>query len=244
MPINGLIGRKIGMTTLFREDGMTVVVTAIEVGPCVVTQVKTKARDGYEAVQLGFGSAKKLTKPEAGHLERSKGKFHHLVEFKVKDLGEFEVGKSLDADVFVAGEIVKVSGRSRGHGFQGGMKRHNFSGGPMTHGQSDRQRAPGAIGSTTHPGHVWKGTRMAGHMGDAKSTVRGLEVVKADAAQHIVFVKGAIPGADDGIVTIHKLGRMKRVAVAQAKATPAGQAKTAGSRAASAAPKKPAPAKT
>ena len=240
MPINGLFGRKIGMTTLYLEDGTSVGVTALEIGPCVVTQVKTKARDGYEAVQLGFGSAKSLTKPEAGHLERSKGKFRHLMEFKVKELGEYEVGKSLKADIFSVGEMVKVSGRSRGHGFQGGMKRHNFSGGPKTHGQSDRQRAPGSIGSTTHPGHVWKGTRMAGHMGDDNVTVRGLEVVKTDLEKNVLFIKGAVPGHDDGIVRIDKLGRVKRKPAPKTKAGPAGQAKTAGSRAASTPPRPPA----
>ena len=210
MTISGLIGRKIGMTTVYREDGGVEPVTVIEVGPCVVTQVKTKARDGYEAVQLGFGAAKKLSKAEAGHLERSNGKFRHLLEFKVKDLGEYEVGKTLKADVFQTGEIVKVSGTSKGRGFQGGVKRYHFHGGPKTHGQSDRQRAPGSVGSTTHPGHVWRGTRMAGHMGAAAVTVRGLEVVLADADRNMVLIRGAVPGWDNGVVRIEKLGKMKK----------------------------------
>jgi large subunit ribosomal protein L3 len=204
MTITGLLGRKIGMTTHYRQDGGTEAVTAIEVGPCVVTQVKTRARDGYEAVQLGFGAAKKLSKPELGHLGRSGGKFRHLQEFTARDLGEYEVGKTLKADVFKAGERIKVSGRSRGMGFQGGVKRHNFSGGPKTHGQSDRLRAPGAIGATTHPGHVWKGTRMAAHMGDAQVTVRGLKVVLADPERNLLLVSGAVPGASNSIVRIEK----------------------------------------
>lgn len=204
MTITGLLGRKIGMTTHYRQDGGTEAVTAIEVGPCIVTQVKTAARDGYEAVQLGFGAAKKISKPEAGHLERAGGKFRHLQEFKVKDLGEYEVGKTLKADIFKPGEKIKVSGRSRGMGYQGGVKRYHFRGGPKTHGQSDRQRAPGAIGATTHPGHVWKGTRMAGHLGDAQVTVRGLKVVLADPERNLLLVSGAVPGASNSIVRIEK----------------------------------------
>jgi large subunit ribosomal protein L3 len=228
MTISGLLGRKIGMTTHYREDGGTQAVTAIEVGPCVVTQVRTKGRDGYDAVQIGFGRARKLSKPEAGHLERSGAKASHLQEFKVKDLGEYEVGKTLRADVFQAGEIVRVTGRSRGMGYQGGMKRHNFHGGPKTHGQSDRQRAPGAISSTTHPGHVWKGTRMAGHMGDERVTVRGLEIVLADPERNLLLVGGAVPGPSNGVVRIEKLGRIKKKPPLQARKEEKkpGQAKT------------------
>lgn len=244
MTITGLLGRKIGMTTYYREDGGTQAVTAIEVGPCVVTQVKTKARDGYEAVQIGFGKAKNLSKPEAGHLARSGGRFMHLQEYRVKDLGEFEVGKALKADVFQAGEMVRVTGTSRGMGFQGGVKRHNFHGGPKTHGQSDRRRAPGAIGSTTSPGHVWKGTRMASHMGNAQVTVRSLEIVKADSEKNILLISGAIPGPANGIVSIEKLGRVKKKPVVQKKEErKPGQAKTAGGGAAAARPAAPAVAK-
>jgi large subunit ribosomal protein L3 len=217
MTIKGLLGRKIGMTTVYREDGESVAATAIEVGPCVVTQVKTKARDGYEAVQLGFGSARNLSKPELGHLARSNGRFQHLREYKVADLGEFEVGKTLKADVFKAGDMVRVTGTSRGHGFQGGVKRHHFNGGPRTHGQSDRLRTSGAIGSTTHPGHVWRGTRMAGHMGNVRSTVRGLEVLLADPERNLVFIRGAVPGWDTGIVSIEITGVARKKPVPQAK---------------------------
>jgi large subunit ribosomal protein L3 len=204
MSIAGLLGRKIGMTTYYREDGTVVPVTALEVGPCVVTQVKTETRDGYEAVQLGYETVKKVNKPEAGHMARSGGKFRHLEEFRVSDLGEFEVGQELKADVFEAGQKVKVVGTSKGRGFSGGMRRHNFRGGPITHGQSDRQRAPGAIGSTTHPGHVWRGTRMAGQYGNAQTSVRGLTVVLADTERNLILIKGAVPGPRNGIVRIEK----------------------------------------
>ena len=192
------------MTTLFKEDGAAQPVTAIEVGPCVVTQVKTRTRDGYESVQLGFLPAKRLTKPVAGHQARSGGKFAHLQEFDVSDLGEFEVGQELKADVFEAGEKIKVTGTSKGRGFSGGMRRHNFRGGPKTHGQSDRQRAPGAIGAGSSPGRVWPGTRMAGQYGNARVTVRGLQVVSADAERNVVLVAGAVPGPRNGIVRIER----------------------------------------
>jgi large subunit ribosomal protein L3 len=242
MTISGLLGRKVGMTTVYREDGTFQGVTVIETGPCVITQVKTKPRDGYEAVQIGFGLAKNLSKPEIGHLERSKGKFRHLQEFTVKDLGEFEVGKTLKADVFQAGEIVRVIGRSKGRGFQGGVKRHHFRGGPKTHGQSDRLRGPGAIGSTTHPGHVWKGTRMAGHMGDDRATVTGLEIIKADAEKNLLLVKGAVPGTNNGIVRIEKTGKVKRRPPPPAPKKGAPERRPAAAKPAAAAAAKPAAA--
>lgn len=204
MPIEGLLGRKIGMTTYYREDGGAIPVTAIEVGPCVVTQVKTPARDGYEAVQVGFLQATALNKPAAGHLERSGGRFRHLQEFKVTDLGEFEVGQEIKADVFDVGETIKVTSKSKGRGFTGNVKRHGFRGGPKTHGQSDRHRAPGSIGAGTSPGRVWPGTRMAGHYGDSRVTVRGLKVVLADAERNLLLVKGSIPGHPNRIVQVRK----------------------------------------
>ena len=147
MTIAGLLGRKIGMTTYYHEDGTAESVTAVEVGPCVVTQVKTEARDGYEAVQLGFGSARRLNSPEAGHQNRSGRRFTHLQEFGVDDLSEFEVGQEIKADVFEVGEPIKVIGTSKGKGFSGVVRRWGFRGGPKTHGQSDRHRSPGSIGA-------------------------------------------------------------------------------------------------
>ena len=204
MTIAGLLGRKIGMTTYYHDDGTAESVTAVEVGPCVVTQVKTEARDGYEAVQIGFGAARKLTSPDAGHQSRSGGRFSHLQEFSVGDLSEFEVGQELKADVFEVGEPIKVIGTSKGRGFSGVVRRWNFHGGPKTHGQSDRHRSPGSIGAGTSPGRVWPGTKMAGHYGVDRVTVKGLKVVATDSENNVVLVRGPIPGAKNGIVRIEK----------------------------------------
>jgi large subunit ribosomal protein L3 len=204
MTIAGLLGRKIGMTTYYHDDGTAESVTAVEVGPCVVTQVKTEARDGYEAVQIGFGTARKLSSPDAGHQSRAGGKFAHLQEFSVGDLAEFEVGQELKADVFEVGESIKVIGTSKGKGFSGVVRRWGFHGGPKTHGQSDRHRSPGSIGAGTSPGRVWPGTKMAGHQGVDRITVKGLRVVAADVDNNVVLVRGSIPGAKNGIVRIEK----------------------------------------
>lgn len=198
----GIIGKKIGMTQLFREDGETVV-TAIEAGPCVVTQVKTREKDGYNAIQLGFGEAKRLNSPEKGHL-KGLGLFKYLREFRVEDVSGFAPGQKVDVDMFKPGDLVDVIGTSKGKGFAGVVKRHHFAGGPKTHGQSDRHRAPGSVGATTFPGRVLKGTRMAGHMGNARVTVRNLKVVEVDPARHLLLVKGAVPGGRNGLVLIRK----------------------------------------
>ncbi len=198
----GVIGKKIGMTQLFREDGETVV-TAIEAGPCVVTQVKTKEKDGYNAVQLGFGEAKRLNSPEKGHL-KGIGLFKHLREFRVGDVSGFAPGQKVDVDIFKPGDLVDVIGTAKGKGFAGVVKRHHFAGGPKTHGQSDRHRAPGSVGATTFPGRVLKGTRMAGHMGDVRVTVRNLRVVEVDPARHLLLVEGAVPGGRNGLVLIRR----------------------------------------
>ena len=204
MTIAGLLGRKIGMTTYYHEDGTAESVTAVEVGPCVVTQVKTEARDGYEAVQLGFGSARRLNSPEAGHQDRSGRRFTHLQEFGVDDLSEFEVGQEIKADVFEVGEPIKVIGTSKGKGFSGVVRRWGFRGGPKTHGQADRHRSPGSSGAGTSPGRVWPGTKMAGHYGVDRVTVKGLKIVATDPEKNVVLVRGPIPGANNGIVRIEK----------------------------------------
>ncbi len=204
MTIAGLLGRKIGMTTYYHDDGTAESVTAVEVGPCVVTQVKTEARDGYEAVQIGFTVARKLNSPETGHQGRSGSRFSHLQEFSVGDLSEFEVGQELKADIFEVGETIKVIGTSKGRGFSGVVRRWNFKGGPKTHGQSDRHRAPGSIGAGTSPGRVWPGTKMPGHYGVDRVTVKGLKVVATDVDKNVVLVRGSIPGAKNGIVRIEK----------------------------------------
>lgn len=201
--ITGLIGRKRGMTQIFTEGGAVEALTAIEAGPCTVTQVKTVAKEGYNAVQLGFGQTKRLNAPERGHLGKL-GLFSHLREFRVDDTSGIEVGNRVDVSLFKAGDIVDVRGTSKGKGFAGGVKRHHFSGGPKTHGQSDRHRAPGAIGSGTSPGRVVKGLRMAGHMGDRAVTVRHLKVVKADPDRNLLWLNGAVPGAKNGLVEVRR----------------------------------------
>ncbi len=217
--IQAVIGRKIGMTLLFRDDG-EVAVTAIEAGPCFVTQVKTESKDGYEAVQLGFSESKRINSPEKGHLKGT-GQFKFLREFRVEDIGSAKVGEKIDVDVFKPGDLLNVTGTSKGKGFAGVVKRHHFAGGPKTHGQSDRHRAPGSIGSTTSPGRVWKGLRMAGHMGDRRVTVRHIKVLSVDLARHLLVVEGAVPGAKHGLLLIKKVGQAKAAPVpapAEAKA--------------------------
>jgi len=200
--IKGTIGRKMGMMQLFRDDG-EVVVTAIEAGPCFVTQVKTEAKDGYNAVQLGFREAKQLNSPQKGHL-KGIGQFKHLREFRVEDVGSVEAGQKIDVDMFKPGDSLDVTGISKGKGFAGVVKRHHFAGGPKTHGQSDRHRAPGSIGATTSPGRVFKGTRMAGRMGNRRVTARNIKVLEVDLARHLLLVKGAVPGARKGLLLVKK----------------------------------------
>lgn len=200
--IQGILGKKVGMTQLFRS-GEEVTVTAIEAGPCVVTQVKTEEKDGYNAVQLGFGNSKRLNGAEKGHLKKL-GQFKHLREFAVDDIKAVKEGQKIDADMFKAGDFVNVIGISKGKGFAGGVKRYHFAGGPKTHGQSDRHRAPGSVGATSSPGRVLKGLRMAGHMGDKRTTVKNLQVVDVNTERHLILIKGAIPGSKNGLVMIHK----------------------------------------
>lgn len=256
--LDALLGRKVGMTQVFGPNGIVIPVTIIEVGPCIVTQVKTAARDGYEAVQIGFEETtiKHSTRPELGHLghslpllkgqrktlqthdqqakkedeteEKQSKQVRKLLKirenrqrrpgpelgpFKVirevglqdgVDTGSVELGASFDASLFTDGEIVDIVGTSKGKGFQGGVKRHGFRGGPRTHGQSDRLRAPGSIGSGTTPGRVLKGTRMAGRMGNARVTVKKLEIIQSDPERNLLVVKGSVPGANGGLLTIKK----------------------------------------
>jgi large subunit ribosomal protein L3 len=209
MMITGLIGRKIGMTQVFTKEGTVESVTAIEAGPCTVTQIKTAAKEGYNAIQLGFGESKRLNAPEKGHLGKL-GLFRHLREFRVEEAPKVEVGHRVDVTLFQPGDKVDVIGLSKGRGFAGVVKRYHFAGGPKTHGQSDRHRAPGAIGSGTTPGHIVKGLRMAGHMGNARVTVRRLEVVRSDPDRNLLLVKGAVPGAKDGLLEIRKSRKQDR----------------------------------
>lgn len=203
--LQGFLGKKIGMTQIFREDGRVVPVTVIQAGPCVVTQVKTKETDGYEAVQLGFGDVKRRNKPESGHLKDSRLS-RYLREVATDDTSEFEVGQAIGVDIFESGEKVDVIGTSKGRGFAGVMKRWNFGGGPRTHGQSDRARAPGSIGGGTTPGKVYKGLKMGGHMGNRRITVKGLEIIEIDTERNLLLVKGGIPGATNSLVQIRRAG--------------------------------------
>ncbi|MEN8613753.1 50S ribosomal protein L3 [Dehalogenimonas sp. THU2] len=206
--INGIIGKKLGMTQVYTAGGKMEPVTVLQVGPCTVVQVKTAEHDGYTAAQLGFGQAKKLPKAEKGHL-KDLGDFRHLREFRLDDVSDVEVGAKVDASLFADGELIDVTGISKGRGFAGTVKRHGFAGGPKTHGQSDRHRAPGSIGSTTTPGRVLKGTRMSGHMGNEQVTVSGLKVVKTDLEKNLLLVRGAVPGSKNGLILIKKSKKNK-----------------------------------
>lgn len=200
--IRGLIGKKLGMTQVFDERGLAHPVTVIECGPNVVTQIKTVEKDGYEALQLGFGLDKRLTKPEQGHRKASGFMSRTLREVKADNIADFEIGQVIKADVFAEGDLVDVTGISKGRGFQGGVKRHGFSGGPRTHGQSDRLRAPGSIGSSATPGRVFKGLRMAGRMGSDRVTVQNLRVLRVDTDRNVLLVTGSVPGAINGLVEV------------------------------------------
>lgn len=206
--VEGLIGKKIGMARIFQKDGAVIPVTVIQAGPCVVTQVKTAENEGYAAAQIGFGEAKRLTAGEKGHLKEN-GKFKYLREVAADDIASLKVGQVLDVTMFKEDDLVDVIGTSKGKGFAGVVKRHHFAGGPKTHGQSDRHRAPGSIGSTTYPGRVWPGLRMAGHMGNKRVTQKNLEVVRVDQQKNLLLVRGAVPGATNGLVLINKVTASK-----------------------------------
>jgi large subunit ribosomal protein L3 len=213
--IEGLLGKKVGMTQIFDETGRVVPVTALEVGPCVVTQIKTKERDGYEAVQLGFGHKKRLNKPEAGHRKGANATSRHLREFEADDIAEYSIGQILDCTTFQAGDVVDVTGTSKGKGFQGVIKRHNFAGGPKTHGQSDRHRAPGSIGASATPSRVLKGLKMAGRMGNDRVTMQNLKVVRVLPEQNIILVRGSVPGADNGLLLVRHAVKQRQRAAAR-----------------------------
>ena len=199
----GLIGRKVGMTQIFQADGTMIPVSVVAVEPNTITRVRTPERDGYTAVQLGIEQSGKLTKPEMGQL-KDLPKLAVLREFRLEGSDEaYIVGQKLDVTQFEAGDIVDVSGVSKGKGFSGHIKRHHFKRGPKTHG-SDHHRAPGSIGPGTTPGRVYKGMRMAGHMGNEAATVKKLRVVRADAERNLLLVKGAVPGSPHGLLLVKK----------------------------------------
>ena len=191
------------MTRVFKEDGEVMAVTAIEAGPCFVTQIKGVDKEGYNAVQLGFGQASKHNSTERGHLKGIR-QLSFLREFRVDDVDSIKPGEQVDVSFLRSGDLVNVTGISKGRGFAGVVKRHHFAGGPKTHGQSDRHRAPGSIGATTFPGRVLKGMRMAGHMGNRKVTVRNLRVVEVEATRGLLLVDGAVPGPKGGLLIINR----------------------------------------
>ena len=199
-----LIGRKVGMTQIFDEEGKVIPVTVIEVGPCTVTQIKTVEQDGYTAVQLGFGEVKerKLNKPELGHLSKNKlAPKKYLREFRLDSVEGMKVGDELKADVFAVGDKVDVQGTSKGKGFQGVIKRHGQSRGPMGHG-SMYHRRPGSMGPTSTPGRVFKGKKLPGHMGAQTISIQNLEVVRVDLDKNVILVKGSVPGAKGAILKL------------------------------------------
>ncbi|MCG8565154.1 MAG: 50S ribosomal protein L3 [Desulfobacterales bacterium] len=204
--MNGILGRKIGMTNVFSNDGKLVPVTVVQVGPCVVTQVKTTETDGYNAVQLGFDekSVEKLNKPIAGHLKKACDKgFRVLKEFRTEEAADLELGSEVTIDMFSVGDKVTIAGTSKGRGFQGTIKRHGFSRGPETHGNRNH-RKPGSIGNSAWPGKVIKGKKLPGHMGVDRETVKNLTIVDIKKEENLLLVKGAVPGAKTGLLELYK----------------------------------------
>lgn len=204
--MKAVLGRKLGMTQVFAEDGRLVPVTVIEAGPMVVTQIKNKETDGYDAVQVAFGEVKekRVNKPLRGHFAKAGVGFKKFVrEFKVEDLSAYSLAQEIKVDVFEAGEKVDAIGTSKGKGFQGPIKRHNQSRGPMTHG-SRYHRGPGSMGAASDPSRVFKGKKLAGHMGAERVTIQNLEVVKVDVEKNLILIKGAVPGPKKGLVVIKK----------------------------------------
>lgn len=202
MFVDGLLGKKIGMSQVYLDDGRVQAVTVIKAGPCTVVQVKTKVKEGYDAVQLGFVDTKrrKVQKESSGDLRN----YRNLREFRIEDPETAEVGQQINVGIFNTGDLIDITGFSKGKGFAGVIKRYHFAGGPKTHGQSDRHRAPGSIGATTSPGRVLKGKKMAGHMGNKRITARNLRVYEADQERDLLVVKGTVPGPKNNLLVITK----------------------------------------
>jgi large subunit ribosomal protein L3 len=200
----GLLGNKIGMTQIFDEFGNIVPVTVLKIGPCVITQVKTDLKDGYNAIQVGYGTvcSKYLTQPELGHLQKSNIQpLKYLKEFRVNHPEEFQIGQILNVDSFTSGQLVDITGKSSGKGFSGLQKRHNFTRGPMTHG-SKNHRQPGSIGQGTSPGRVFPGKKMAGQLGNKTTNIKKLKIIQVNSDENILVVKGSVPGKPGNLLTI------------------------------------------
>lgn len=210
--MKGILGKKVGMTQIFDENGNVIPVTLIEAGPCYVTQRKTTESDGYNAIQVGFDEIheNRVTKPQKGHLEKTGSPaVRYMREFRVENPDDYEDGQKIDVSIFEVGEKVDVIGTSKGKGFAGGVKRWHFRGGPKTHGQSDRWRAPGSAGAGSSPGRIFKGVKMAGRMGNERVTVQNLRVALVDADKNLIAVRGAIPGGKNGLVIVHEAAKKK-----------------------------------
>ena len=208
--VKGILGRKVGMTQIFDEAGHAVPVTVVQAGPCRVTQVKTPEKDGYSAIQLAYGEGR-VNRPLAGHLAPAGlDGARDLVELRLDDIGDYEPGTEIKADLFEPGEVVDVIGVTKGKGFAGAMKRHNFKGLSATHGTERKHRSPGSIGACATPARVFKGTRMAGHLGHSRVTTLNLKVIRADAERDLLLIKGAVPGPRGGLVMVRSAIRLRR----------------------------------
>ena len=211
MAVKGILGRKIGMTQVFDEAGHAVPVTVVEAGPCRVAQVKTPETDGYTAIQLAFGEARRPTKPVVGHFKKANvDPARYLVELRLDEIGDYAAGTEIKADVFESGETVDVIGVTKGKGFAGTMKRHNFRGQGASHGNQAKHRAPGSIGACATPARVFKGTRMSGHMGHRRVTTLNLRVIKADPERNLLLIRGAVPGPKGGLVMVRSAVRIRQ----------------------------------
>ena len=209
--VKGILGRKIGMTQVFDENGRAVPVTVVEAGPCTVAQVKTPERDGYSAIQLAFGQPRRTTKPQSGHFAKAGiDPARVLVELRLEEAGEHAVGDEIKADVFEPGEIVDVVGVTKGKGFAGGMKRHNFGGLSASHGTQRKHRSPGSIGGASTPARVFKGQKMAGHLGHTRVTTLNLRVITADPERNLLLIRGAVPGPKGGLVMVRSAIRIRQ----------------------------------
>ena len=211
MAVKGILGRKIGMTQVFDEAGKAIPVTVVEAGPCQVAQVKTPETDGYTAIQLAFGAARRPTKPVQGHFAKANiDPSRYLVELRLDEIGDWAPGAEIKADVFETGETVDVIGVTKGKGFAGTMKRHNFKGQGASHGNQAKHRAPGSIGACATPARVFKGTRMSGHMGHRRVTTLNLSVIQADPERNLLLIRGAIPGPRGGLVMVRSAVRVRQ----------------------------------
>ena len=211
--LKSILGTKVGMTRIFDPIGNMVPVTVISCGPCIVSSIRTKEKDGYEALAIGFGDIKEksMSKQRAGQFKKKNIPLKRFIrEFKIDDTAKYQIGQEIKADIFKPGDYVDVSGVSKGKGFAGGMKRHGFHGGPATHGQSDRPRSPGSIGAQGFQ-RVLRGLRMAGHMGNESVTVQGLEVVSVDPEKNLMLIKGAVPGTNKGLIVVQGTNRKIKV---------------------------------